>query len=139
VTAHAGEALSALLDGELSPVEEAEVRAHLADCDACRAELAATERMRSLVRALPSLDLPPIVVERARWVGRARRPSRLAAAAAAVAAVAASVLFVAAGAGRQDPVSPEMGRLVQQHATSGANGDPVSQLTPAAVPVSFDE
>lgn len=139
MTPHAGDALSALLDGELSPAEEAGIRVHLAECEACRDELAATEGMRSLVRDLPPLDLPPIVVERARWVGRARRPSRLAAAAAAVAAVAASALFVAAGAGRQDPVSPEMGRLVEVHATSGANGDPVSQLTPAAVPASFNE
>ena len=136
---HAGDALSALLDGELSTAEEAEVRAHVATCDECRAELAATERMRAVVRALPSLDLPPIVVERARWVGRTRRPSRLAGVAAAAAAVAASALFVAAGAGREAPVSPEMGRLVEVHATSGANGDPVSQLTPAAVPASFRE
>jgi anti-sigma factor RsiW len=139
VTAHAGDALSALLDGELSAADEADVRGHLAGCEQCRAELATTERMRTLVRELPELELPSIVVERARWVGRARRPSRLAAAAAAVAAVAASALFVVAGAGREAPVSPEMGRLVEVHATSGANGDPVSQLTPAAVPASFEE
>jgi len=139
VTAHAGDALSALLDGELSAADEADVRGHLAGCEQCRAELSATERMRTLVRELPALELPSIVVERARWVGRARRPSRLAAAAAAVAAVAASALFVVAGGGREAPVSPEMGRLVEVHATSGVNGDPVSQLTPAAVPASFEE
>lgn len=138
MTVHAQDALSALLDGELSPAEEAGVRAHLSDCEPCRAELAATERMRALVRELPALELPPIVVERTRWLDRSRRPSRVAAAAAAIAAVAASVLFVA-GAGREAPVSPEMGRLVEVHATSGVNGDPVSQLTPAAVPASFSE
>ena len=41
---HPGDALSALLDGELSPDEEAEVQAHLVACVACRRELEAVRR-----------------------------------------------------------------------------------------------
>lgn len=134
---HLDDGLSALADGELSPAEAVEARAHLAECAACRDDLAAIERSRSLVRALPPLDLPPEVVERVRWVGR-RRPSRVAAVAAAAVAVAASVLFFMA-APQPQPVSPKVGQLVEVHATSGVNGDPLSRLTPAAVPVSFED
>lgn len=132
------EDLSALVDGELSSAEEAEVRAHLATCAQCSAELAAVEAVRSLVRALPLLDLPPVVVERVRWADRRRAPSRIAAVAAAGVAVAASLLF-AVVAPQADTVTPPMKRLVEVHATSGVNGDPVTQLVPAAVPVSFQE
>lgn len=133
-----GEALGALLDGELTPAEEAQVRVHLADCARCRAELVATEQVRTLVRGLPRLDLPSVVVARARWSAR-RRSSRAAAAAAAAVAVAASVLFLTTASSSSSPVTPEVDRLVEVHATSGATADPVSRLTPAAVPVSFPE
>lgn len=133
---HPGDRLSALADGELSPADAASARVHLAECARCRNELAATEEARSWLRALPEVDLPPAVVERVRWVGR-RRPSRVAALAAGAVAVAASILFVAA-APQPTPVSPKVGRLVEVHATSGVGGDPLSRLTPAAVPVSFE-
>lgn len=135
---HVGDLLSALLDGELGAAEEAAVRAHLDGCEACRDELAATERVRALVRGLPQLDLPPVVVERARWAGR-RRVSRLGAAAAAAVAAAASVAFLTMASPSDSRVDPDVGRLVDVHATSGVNGDPVSQLSPAAIPVSFEE
>lgn len=130
--------LSALLDGELSTVEEAAVRAHVDTCDRCRHELAATERVRALVRGLPSLDLPAAVVERTRWVGR-RKVSRVGATAAAAVAVAASMAFLVTSSPSDSSVRPEVGQLVDVHATSGVGGDPVSQLTPAAIPVSFQE
>lgn len=131
-----GDALSALVDGELPPAEAAAVRAHAATCTTCRDELSALEGVRALVRSLPALDLPPGVVERVRWLGR-RRPSRVAAVTAAAVAAAASFLFVAAAP--TDPVTPPVDRLVQVHATSGVNGDPLTQLVPVAVPVSFGE
>jgi anti-sigma factor RsiW len=134
---HLADALSALVDGELSAAEEAAARDHLAGCQACRAELAAVEDARAWVRSLPELDLPPVVVDRVRWVGR-RRQSRVVALAAAAVAAAASILFAVA-APQPDPVSPQVGQLVEVHATSGVDGDPVSRLTPAAVPVSFEE
>ena len=40
------EALNAFVDGECSPEEEAALRAHLADCAACREALAETEAGR---------------------------------------------------------------------------------------------
>ena len=131
-----GDVLSALVDGELAPAEAAAVRAHAATCTTCRDELSALEGVRALVRSLPALDLPPAVVERVRWVGR-RRPSRVAAVAAAAVAAAASLLFVAAAP--TDPVTPPVDRLLQVHATSGLNGDPLTQLVPIAVPISFGE
>lgn len=56
--AERGELLSALLDGELTPAEEAEVRAWLdVDPDA-RAELEGLTAVRSAVRSLPPVDPP---------------------------------------------------------------------------------
>jgi anti-sigma factor RsiW len=137
--AHLDDALSALVDGGLSQAEEGTARAHLASCEMCRAELETIEAARSLVRSLPELELPPGVVERVRRVGSSRRrPPRVAALAAAAVAAAASILFAAAVPSSQ-PVTPKVGRLVEVHATSGVNGDPLSRLTPAAVPVSFEE
>lgn len=135
--AHLGDALSALVDGELTSGEEAAARSHVVRCPACRAELAAVEDTRALLRGLPALDLPPVVVERARWVGR-RRPSRVAAVAATAVAAAAAALFVVVPP-EPEAVTPKVGQLVEVHATSGVDGDPLSRLTPAAVPVSFED
>lgn len=129
------DALDAYLDGELAPDEEAGVRAHLADCERCRDELAAIERVRALVRGLPDLDLPSVVVERVRWVGR----RRVGAWAAAAVAAAASVLFLTMPSASDSTVRPDVREMVDVHATSGAGGDPMSRLTPAAIPVSFQE
>ncbi|HLW00421.1 MAG TPA: zf-HC2 domain-containing protein [Ktedonobacterales bacterium] len=52
------EQLSALLDNELGTEERAELKAHLATCAECRAELASLERARALLRALPQPTLP---------------------------------------------------------------------------------
>jgi len=46
------ERLSALLDGELDAAERAAVRAHVADCPRCAAELAELERLSELLGAL---------------------------------------------------------------------------------------
>ena len=53
---HLGDALSALVDGELSPAEEAEARRHLDECADCADELAATQATADLVRGLPAVD-----------------------------------------------------------------------------------
>jgi anti-sigma factor RsiW len=95
VSAHLDDALSALADGELSADEEARARAHLAECEGCRLELAAVERVRSMVRSLPVLDRPAV----------RRRPPWPAAVAAAVAAVA---LFVSTEPGPGRPVAPQV-------------------------------
>jgi len=56
---HAGELLSALLDGELKPDEQDRIREHVDSCDQCGAEYDELLRTRDLVRGLPSLE-PPI-------------------------------------------------------------------------------
>ena len=53
---HLGDRSSALADGELDGREAAAARAHLATCDACRAELHGIGLTRSLVRSLPPVD-----------------------------------------------------------------------------------
>ena len=129
---HPGDLLSAYLDGELAPDESAHLEAHLAGCGACRGELEATAGTRSLLRRLPELDPPPGLVARALARPR-KRVLPVAWAAAAAAAVALG--FVSAG-GPEQPAPPTVDRLVQAHAASTGN-DPVSGLTPIAVPVSF--
>ncbi|HVF73439.1 MAG TPA: zf-HC2 domain-containing protein [Acidimicrobiales bacterium] len=134
-----GELLSALADGELSPAEESEVLAHLAGCADCAAELADLQRVRRAVRDLPWLD-PPAVLVGESSAGARDSPTRTrgAAAAGAVLAAAAAMLFAVATPDPR-PVRPRVAQLVDVHATSGPGTDPVSVLTPAAVPVRFGE
>ena len=126
---HLGDLLSAMSDGELDAAGAIAARAHLGGCPTFRAELAATERARALVRGLPLVDPPvPLVSVPAAPTGRL---------VGMVAAVAAAVaLLLLPGVGEEQPV-PAVGRLVDVHATSAVNADPVSQLTPAAIPMSL--
>jgi anti-sigma factor RsiW len=143
---HLGDALSALLDGELSGAQQATARAHLATCPECTDELAAVGQARSWVRDLPQVDPPFGFYERLlldRPVARQgsfgvspglRRRAGLAALGAAAAAV--TVLGVGSPAAR--PVNPVMTQLVEAHATSASVGAYLlSKLAPVGVPVSF--
>jgi anti-sigma factor RsiW len=131
---HADDALSALLDGALNLAEEAEVRAHVAECEACAAELEAVRAARSWVRTLPLVDPPFGFFERLLATRRRRRFG----AAAMVAATAASLAFVATLPAREEPVKPAVASLVRTHAiTASVDGDPLSGLATAGVPVSF--
>ena len=98
MTEHAGDLLSALLDGQLAEDEASSVRAHVATCEACTRELDDVREARRLVRELPAVEPPagflesllsdePVVVPIA---GRSRR-RRLLPAIGAVAAAAAAV------------------------------------------------
>ncbi|HZQ26460.1 MAG TPA: zf-HC2 domain-containing protein [Acidimicrobiales bacterium] len=129
---HLGDRISALLDGELTLAESAVARSHLATCPTCQAELAATDQVRGWVRALPPVDPPTPVIPLA---AAQRRRAPFAAVAAAAAAVAAVLLVQLAP--QQQPVTPHVAKMVEAHATSGANTDPVGQVSPVAVPVSF--
>jgi anti-sigma factor RsiW len=135
---HLGDALTALLDGELSAEEAPAVDAHLAACAVCAAELDALGAVRSGLRALPPEEPPFGFVERLARPhhvrGRRRRWRVGVAALGASAAASLAVLLVSSPTNA--PVSPQMTRLVEAHATS-ASGDPISQLTPIGVPVSF--
>lgn len=127
---HLDDELSALADGELDGPELVAAQAHLAACPDCAAELEAVSGVRSLVRALPVVPprVPLIVrVVRHRW----------AAPVAAAAAAVAMALLAVTGSGGREPATP-VPNLVRTHATSAVSADPVSQLAPAAVPVSLD-
>lgn len=66
--------LSAYLDGELTPAEMAGVRAHLAECDACRAELEELRAGKDLLGRLRAME-PPRGFE-ASLLARVSQPSR---------------------------------------------------------------
>jgi anti-sigma factor RsiW len=94
---HAGELISAYLDGELAKAEIDQLQTHLATCGKCAAELQEIQVVRSAVRSLPLLELPaglipeadaevvPLRRNKGFWVGAA------AAAVAVVIAIAAIV------------------------------------------------
>lgn len=133
MTEHLGEFLSALADGELEEAEAAAARAHLAGCGMCTAELRAVESTRSMVRSLPPVEplLPLTAVPSA-----PRRVSRLA---GVLAAAAASVAMLLLSSVQQDGgTNPHLAQLVQAHTISPVNADLMSQVAPAALPVSFD-
>jgi anti-sigma factor RsiW len=58
--------LSALLDGELEPAREGEVRAHVAGCARCADRLARLSRVDETLRALPGAETPGDLAERLR-------------------------------------------------------------------------
>lgn len=66
------ERIDPLLDGELSPGEEATLHEHLAGCPACRSEVALARSLQVALRdGLPPLTCPPAVT--ARVLAAARR------------------------------------------------------------------
>jgi anti-sigma factor RsiW len=129
---HAGDALSALLDGELSSPEVAAVRAHVAGCATCAAELEATAAARSWLRALPVAQPPFGTYE------RVIRPGRRRWGLAATVASAAACLALLGLSAPQRHVTPALAPMVQDHAATASVGDdPVTELVTAGVPVSF--
>ncbi|MGH9278363.1 MAG: anti-sigma factor family protein, partial [Acidimicrobiales bacterium] len=61
---HLGDLLSALLDAELLPAEEAIAVEHLRACRQCSIELEQIRAARSWVRALPQIEPPLGFIER---------------------------------------------------------------------------
>ena len=143
---HLGDALSALLDGELSMAQQETARAHLAACPECAEELAAVGQARSWVRGLPQVDPPFGFYERLLLDRPVARPGsfgvrpglRRRAGLAALGAAAAAVTVLGVGSPAARPVNPAMPQLVEAHATSASVGaDLLSKLAPVGVPVSF--
>ena len=131
--AHLGDLTSALVDGQLSPDEEAAALGHLVSCPACAADLQAISTVRALVRSLGPVEPPrPLVAE----PPVRHRPSW---ASGLVAAAAASVaLLLLSGVEQPTNGGPQVAQLVQVHSTSPVNADPMSQLAPAVLPASLD-
>ena len=137
---HLGDALSALLDGELTGAAADAARAHLAACRACADELAGVDAARGWLRSLPPVEPPAhfyarltadspadVVPLRERRVGVA----------VLVASAAASLAFLGLASPQEPATTPAVAQLVESHATAAGSGDPVSQLVSAGVPVSF--
>lgn len=94
---HPSELISAYLDGELVGDERKRLTDHLSSCGRCSSDMEDMQRVRTAVRSLPVLDLPPGLIpeadpivmplrrQRGFWVGTA------AAVVAAVIAIAALV------------------------------------------------
>jgi hypothetical protein len=82
--------ISLRLDGELSELERALLRAHMLRCGGCRAFASDIESATALVRAAPleRLQRPVTIPTRRVFAGGMRRLSAVAAAAAVVAVVA---------------------------------------------------
>lgn len=143
---HLGDALSALLDGELSGPQQEAARAHLAACPECADELAAVGQARSWVRGLPQVDPPFGFYERILLDRPLPRPApfgvtpalRRRAGLAALGAAAAAVTVLGVGSPAARPVNPTMPQLVEAHAASASVGaDLLSKLAPVGAPISF--
>lgn len=133
---HVADALSAYLDDELAPAARREVDTHLPTCLFCREEFNLVQGARAAVRALPVRPFPAD-----RWAELMGEPAvtrlfprRAGWALAAAAAAAAVASFLP-----QEPgVAPTLPALVDSHAARASMmGDPLTQLAPIAVPVSF--
>jgi len=130
---HLGDVLSALLDGELAPPAHAAAVAHLEGCVDCAHELDLAREARTLVRGLPPVE-PPASFYPGLLGGRRRRRALAVVAGAA----AAGLAVVALRAPQQSQVTPPVNQVVLDHAaTASVAGDPVSELAPVGVAVSF--
>lgn len=133
MTEHLGDDLSGLVDGQLDEAATGRAHAHLAGCAVCTADLAATKVVRMMIMSLPLVE--PLRPLAAIAPEPARRPGRLAGVLAAAAAAVA--VLVMSGVQPTDGTGPQVAELVQVHTTSPVNTDLVSQVAPAALPVSF--
>jgi anti-sigma factor RsiW len=101
---HAGDLISAYLDGELSRAEIEQLQAHLSSCGRCAAEIQDMQLVRSAVRSLPMLELPAgLVPEADAQVVSLRRNKGF-----WVGAAAAAVALVIAIAALVTPSSPSI-------------------------------
>ena len=115
---HPGDALSALLDGELEADEAAAVRAHVDTCTDCRVELDVLRDTRVRLRSMAAVEPP---AEFAAWLDSAgvvvpmRRRRLLAANVGAAAAAAVAAVALLGGPAPAAAVAPEPEGAVEQH------------------------
>lgn len=108
---HAGELLSAGLDGELDPASQAWLDDHLASCEACAASLADLERTRALLRGLPGVDGSSFVEG---FLARHRATVRVGAGFVGAAAVVLGLLALTAAVA-QARIEPDVDAMVAAH------------------------
>jgi hypothetical protein len=104
--------LSALLDGELSAAETAEVRAYVERSPDAQADLDALARVRSWVRDLPEVDPPFGFYERMLSPRNRRYGSK---AAAALVAAAAAIVVILGLTPVADTVVPPVNAYAERH------------------------
>jgi len=126
--------LSRRLDGELANEDRRLLDNHLSGCGACWDELAALERDRAVMAALPAPGQPPWLLTRVMAEVRrsGRRSRRWFGLGRAVGAVAAALLVVV-GAGAGVFIGTSMARAGQ-----GANGNGDELTVSSAESVAFD-
>jgi len=93
---HAGELISAYLDGELGGGERQRLFDHLSSCGTCAVEMEEMQVVRSAVRSLPMMELPPGLIPEAdvEAVPLTRNRGFLVGAAAAVVAMVIAVAAI---------------------------------------------
>ena len=109
------ELLEAWIDGDLDEAEAAAVKAHVDQCESCRAEQQLAEAVVTELRALPEFDLPERVLQAVREKTRPTLAQRLRSffddlvsrPVPALAAVAAVVLVVLVLSPSPRPTEPE--------------------------------
>lgn len=119
---HAGDALSALLDGQLTVTEAEAVRGHVATCGDCARELDDVRTVRRLVRALPAVAPPASFLAElgAADVVVPLAPRRLGVLAAVGGSAAAGLLLIvlAATSISLASVEPEVTESVERHVST---------------------
>lgn len=121
---HAGDLVSAYLDGELDEATATWVLAHLEVCAGCRRSADEAREARQWVRSLPAVDAGPVVEG---FLARHRAIVRTGTAFVGLAAVALGALALTSAALRPDVV-PDVDAVVRAHlaatgATTSAGAD----------------
>jgi hypothetical protein len=144
---HPDELISASLKGDLSETEQAELDAHLARCERCRATLAAFAAERRILSGLPIADPPRDLSARVRTgIESGRSPGRwwtrrggLIAIGGSLATAAVAVMAVLAFNNLQGPpvgqttASPHASRSVGPSAAAAESTGPTAEPTPAPI------
>ena len=128
---HSTEMISAYLDGELTREEVERLSEHLAQCGRCAGEMEEVQRIRSAVRSLPLLELPPGLVPEADVIEvplHRNRGFRVAAAAAA-----AAIIIAIAAIFTPEPVTVSADDLASRFAAR-ASLDPAFGPAKAVLP-----
>lgn len=126
---HLGWRISALLDGELTTVEEDLALEHLGSCEQCQEELAEITAARELVRSLGDAE-PPDDYDATQLVGG--RSGHLGIV-GLVTLAAAWVIILAVGLGLSLPdVTPSVDEFADQHRTVSSIADESERLPDAA-------
>ena len=124
IDGHAGDLVSAHLDGELDEATETWVRSHLEECEVCRTAADGAAAARAWVHAMPAVDSASLVEG---VIARHRSVVRLGAGFVGVAAVVLGALALSSAVIRVELV-PDVERLVIAHGDGPAAGDSVAHL-----------